>query len=136
MNPTPRQSNSISAQSLVSFLLVGAAATALQYIVMFGLHAGAGVAALPASAIGFCASAAFNYACNAAFTFRSNQPHHQAIPRFAVTAAAGLAINSLLLSLLITLGLPLVPAQVLTTVGVLSWNYCINAIWTFKKRSA
>lgn len=103
---------------------------------MFGLVAGLGMPAVPASAIGFCVSAAFNYACNAAFTFRSGQPHRQAVPKFVATAAAGLAINSLLLSLLIAIGLPLIPAQVLTTAGVLIWNYCINAIWTFKKRSA
>jgi len=136
MSETPPKNENISARSLFSFLLVGGAATALQYIIMFGLVAGAGVAAVIASAIGFCVSAVFNYVCNAAFTFRSGQPHGQAVPRFVMTAAAGLAINSLLLSLLMAIGLPLVPAQVLTTVGVLLWNYCINAIWTFKKRSA
>jgi putative flippase GtrA len=37
------------------------------------------------------------------------------------------------LSLLIAAGLHPAPAQILTTAGVLIWNYTLNALWTFKK---
>ena len=132
MNP-PSRSGNISLRSMASFLLVGGFATGLQYAIMALLMALAGLPALTASNIGFAISAVANYLLNAKLTFRSERSHAATLPRFAVTAALGLAINSLLLSLLIAAGLHPAPAQILTTAGVLIWNYTLNALWTFKK---
>lgn len=132
MNITPRSGN-ISLRSLASFLLVGGFATGLQYAIMALLMELAAVPALTASNIGFAISAVANYLLNARLTFRSERSHAATLPRFAITAALGLAINSLLLSLLIAAGLHPAPAQILTTAGVLIWNYTLNALWTFKK---
>lgn len=126
-------SGNISLRSLGSFLLVGGFATGLQYAVMAVLMALAGVSALAASNTGFALSAVANYLLNARLTFRSKRSHASALPRFAVTATLGLGINSLLLSLLISAGLHPLPAQILTTAGVLIWNYTVNALWTFEK---
>lgn len=115
----------------LAFAFVGACATAIQYLVTLALVLGAHVALVPASAIGFVLSALANYLLNARFTFRSARAHRSAAPRFALTAGAGLCINSLLLSLFVAHGMGAVPAQVLTTLGVLVWNYGINSIWTF-----
>lgn len=130
---TTLASGNISLRSLASFLLVGGFATGLQYAIMALLMALAGMPALTASNIGFGISAVVNYLLNARLTFRSERSHASTLPRFAITAALGLAINSLLLSLLIAAGLHPAPAQVLTTAGVLIWNYTLNALWTFKK---
>ena len=130
---TAPASGIISLRSLASFLLVGGFATGLQYAIMALLMALAGMPALAASNIGFGISAVANYLLNARLTFRSERSHASTLPRFAITAALGLAINSLLLSLLIAAGLHPAPAQVLTTAGVLIWNYTLNALWTFKK---
>ena len=130
---TTLASGNISLRSLASFLLVGGFATGLQYAIMALLMALAGMPALTASNIGFGISAVANYLLNARLTFRSERSHASTLPRFAITAALGLAINSLLLSLLIAAGLHPAPAQVLTTAGVLIWNYTLNALWTFKK---
>jgi putative flippase GtrA len=132
MNTTPRSGN-ISVRSLATFLVVGGFATGLQYAIMALLMALAGVPALAASNTGFAISAVANYLLNAKLTFRSERSHASTLPRFAVTAALGLGINSLLLSLLIAAGLHPAPAQILTTAGVLIWNYTLNALWTFKK---
>src|SRR5690349_1985529 len=103
MNITPRSGN-ISLRSLASFLLVGGFATGLQYAIMALLMELAAVPALTASNIGFAISAVANYLLNARLTFRSERSHAATLPRFAITAALGLAINSLLLSLLIAAG--------------------------------
>ena len=132
MNTTPRSGN-ISLRSLASFVVVGGFATGLQYAIMALLMGLAAVPALTASNIGFAISAVANYLLNARLTFRSERSHAATLPRFAITAALGLAINSLLLSLLIAAGLHPAPAQILTTAGVLIWNYTLNALWTFKK---
>ena len=132
MNTTPRSGN-VSLRSLASFLVVGGFATGLQYAIMALLMALAGLPALTASNIGFAISAVVNYLLNAKLTFRSERSHASTLPRFAVTAALGLGINSLLLSVLIAAGLHPAPAQILATAGVLIWNYTLNALWTFKK---
>ncbi|MFL6715396.1 MAG: GtrA family protein [Burkholderiaceae bacterium] len=132
MNTRPPSGN-ISLRSLASFLVVGGFATGLQYAIMALLMALADVPALAASNIGFAISAVANYLLNAKLTFRSERSHASTLPRFAITAALGLGINSLLLSLLIAAGLHPAPAQILATAGVLIWNYTLNALWTFKK---
>lgn len=132
MNTRPSSGN-ISLRSLATFLVVGGFATGLQYAIMALLMAVAGMPALMASNIGFAISAVANYLLNAKLTFRSERSHAATFPRFAVTAALGLGINSLLLSLLLAAGLHPAPAQILTTAGVLIWNYTLNALWTFKK---
>ncbi|MFL6715146.1 MAG: GtrA family protein [Burkholderiaceae bacterium] len=132
MNTRPPSGN-ISLRSLASFLVVGGFATGLQYAIMALLMALAGMPALAASNIGFAISAVANYLLNAKLTFRSERSHASTLPRFAITAALGLGINSLLLSLLIAAGLHPAPAQILATAGVLIWNYTLNALWTFKK---
>ena len=123
----------ISLRSLLTFLMVGGLATGLQYAIMALLMALAGMPALAATNTGFAISAVANYWLNAKLTFRSERSHASTLPRFAVTAALGLGINSLLLSQLVSAGLHPAPAQILTTAGVLIWNYTLNALWTFKK---
>jgi putative flippase GtrA len=130
----PAESN-FSARSLLTFLIVGGFATALHYLVTVLFAFGFGMPLVHASTIGFTLSAIANYLLNARLTFRSKQPHATTAPRFFVIAGVGLLTNSLLLSLLLSNNLHAIPAQILTTLGVLIWNYSINGLWAFKKQA-
>lgn len=122
-----------SARSLVAFLCVGGAATAAHYLVMLLLMR-AGMPVATASGTGFALSALLNYLLNEQLTFHSNEQRRVTAPRFAVVALTGLLLNHLLLTALIGAGTPTVPAQLLTTMGVIVWNYCIHGAWTFRTR--
>lgn len=131
--PKPDAGNgNISLRSLFSFALVGGFATGVQYAMMSLLIRLAGCPLVLASGIGFAVSTVANYVLNARLTFRSKERHSETLPRFIVTALLGLAINTVLLTFLASLGMHPAPAQLITTLGVLLWNYTINALWTFK----
>ncbi|TWI63079.1 putative flippase GtrA [Pseudoduganella lurida] len=126
-------SGNFSPRSLLVFLCVGGAATAAHYLVM-ALLMRAGLPAVPASGMGFLLSALLNYLLNEQLTFHSRLERRITAPRFALVAATGLALNHLLLDRLTGAGLATVPAQLLTTTGVIAWNYCIHGAWTFSSR--
>ena len=129
-----KAARNISPRSFAVFLLVGGLATALHYtLALLGVFA-LGMAVVPASALGFASSAVANYLLNARLTFRSKAAHRTTAPRFLAVCSAGLLMNSLFLSLLLSLGMHAVPSQILTTLGVLIWNYVVNGLWTFKKK--
>ena len=124
----------ISLRKLAVFLLVGGGATALHYLIAALLWRGVGLAPALASGIGFGLSALFNYAANARYTFNSTGAHAESLPRFAVVAGIGLALNSAVIWGLTALGWHAVVAQLLATVIVLAWNFILNAAWTFRSR--
>jgi putative flippase GtrA len=128
--PTAR--GNFSPRSLATFLCVGGAATVAHYLVM-ALLMRAGLPAVPASGAGFVLSALLNYLLNEQLTFHSSTARRITAPRFALVALTGLLLNHLLLRWLIQ-GLSTVPAQLLTTTGVIVWNYCIHGAWTFRSR--
>lgn len=124
----------LGARSFARFVLVGGSATALHYLIMAALIASGVCAAGAASASGYSLSTLFNYAANARFTFGGGHRHREALPRFLLTAAAGLGINQLVLLGLHALGLPVALAQLAATGGVLIWNYVVNATWAFARK--
>jgi putative flippase GtrA len=119
-----------SVRRFAAFLCVGGASTAAHYLVMLLLMR-AGLPAVAASCIGFLLGALLNYLLNEQLTFRSDEQRRVTAPRFAIVALGGLGMNYLLLTALIRAGLPAVPAQLLTTLGVIVWNYSIHGAWTF-----
>ncbi len=130
--PSSRRAN-FSARSLIAFLCVGGASTAAHYLVMLLLMR-AGLPVATASGTGFALGALLNYLLNEQLTFQSDQRRRVTAPRFTVAAATGLLLNHFLLTTLIRAGLPTLPAQLLTTMGVIVWNYCIHGAWTFRRR--
>jgi putative flippase GtrA len=122
-----------SVRSLLAFLCVGGASTATHYLIML-LLVSAGIPAVAASGIGFILSALLNYLLNERLTFQSSEQRRVTAPRFALVATTGLLLNHLLLTALMRAGLPILPAQLLTTIGVIIWNYCIHGAWTFRSR--
>lgn len=124
--------SNINASTAWRFLLVGGAATGLQYLLLaifvwLGVFDG-----VTASAVGFVIAAVANYLLNARFTFATNNRHRHGLPRFAATAAAGCLINTLVLDALVGFGVVFFLAQLIATGVVFVWNYMINAIWTFR----
>jgi putative flippase GtrA len=116
------------------FLCVGGFATALQYAVMFALIYAADWDPLRASAAGFVTSAVVNFALNARFTFKSERSILHTAPRFALVSAIGLLLNNTILAALLSLKIHPFIGQLVVTLCVISWNYTINAIWTFKSK--
>ena len=94
-------------KALGGFLSVGLVSTALHYAVMT-------VAML-----------------NRRFSFASQRPHRQGLPRFALMVSVGVLLNSLLLALGLHLGLHYLPAQVVATGGVMGFNFACMKYWVF-----
>ena len=113
------------------FILAGAGATAVQYLVAALLHWGGGWRAAWASGAGFVVGAFVNYALNVRFTFGEAARHGETLPRFAFVAACGCAINMLVVEGGDRLGAPAALSQVTATGVVLVWNFVLNSVWSF-----
>lgn len=114
------------------FLLVGALSTSLQYLILAGGVELARVDAVPASVTGYLASAVLAYLLSHRFTFVSRAPHRLAAPRFILVMVVGLALNALFMQTLHGyLGWHYLPAQVLTTVVTMLWNFWGHRRWSF-----
>jgi putative flippase GtrA len=123
-------------EQFIRFAIVGAIATAIQYAILIALVHGALAGPVVASSFGFAVGALANYALNRSFTFRSSQAHAEALPKFAIVALLGLAVNASLIWLFhIPVGLHYLLAQVLATGGTLLLNFTLNRIWTFSPPS-
>jgi len=116
------------------FLLVGATATMIHYAVLH-LMVVAGLAGpVSSSTIGYVLSALFNYWANHKITFRSDQAHQVALPRFSVVALVGLALNAGLMAIgTRILGLHYLLAQLIATCMVLVFNFVASRYWTFAR---
>ena len=116
----------------VRYAGAGVIGTAAHYAVLVALVQGAGTAVVAASTAGAIAGAAVNYLLNHRFTFASRESHGRALPRFAVVAAAGIALNALVLAgMLALVGPHYLVAQVAATLAVLVAGYLANRAWTF-----
>ncbi|MGA7979189.1 MAG: GtrA family protein [Chromatiaceae bacterium] len=116
---------------LPSFALVGAIATAVQYLILFLLVDLAGSNPVLASGAGFVVSAFVNYFLNYRFTFRSTEQHRLALIRFMTVAGIGLSLNSAVMHTLIAGGVHYLFAQVFATGAVLLCTFAGHSIWTF-----
>jgi putative flippase GtrA len=92
----------------------------------------AGLAPVPASAIGFLAGALTRFVLSYAHIFSPTRGVHVAGVRFVVAIAAQLAANSALLAAFTHAGIAVWPAQVLTTVLLTVVNYLVYRWWVFR----
>ena len=119
-------------RQFIRFLMVGALATTIQYLILILLVRSLSFDAVIASGIGFIIAAITNYHINYHFTFHSNRRHHEAATRFFIVAMLGVLLNSLVMSIAIgLLYLHYLFAQTLATVCVLFWNFTLSRLWTF-----
>ena len=109
----------------------GALAVAAHYAAMYGFVR-AGVPGVAASALGFAAGALTRFALSYWHVFAPLRGMTAAGQRFAIAIAMQLALNTLLLSLFLWLGLSLWPAQVATTVLMTFGNYLLYRLWVFR----
>jgi putative flippase GtrA len=112
-------------------VVTGFAAVAAHYALMYALLR-AGLAPVPASAIGFLAGALTRFVLSYAHIFAPTRGVQVAGVRFVVAIAAQLAANSGLLAALTQAGVAVWPAQVLTTVLLTVVNYLVYRWWVFR----
>jgi putative flippase GtrA len=74
-----------------------------------------------------------NFSWNRLWTFRDRRGHygHQGA-RFFIVAAIALVANLIVLTALVSLGLPKVPAQAIAIVAVTPLNFVGNKLWSFR----
>ena len=115
------------------FAALGALGTLAQYAVLVGLANGAGIEPVAASTAGFLTGGVVNYLLARRIAFRSQRPHREAAPRFFLVAGCGLVLNGLMMAGFTRgLGLPYLPAQLVTTGLLVLWHYAGNLLWTFR----
>jgi len=123
----PRLHRQVSA-----FALVGVAAAVVHYGTLVGLVELAGAGPVPATLAGYLLGGIVSYGLNRRYAFASDRPHAEAGWRFAVVAAVGFGLTGLAMAGLTgRLGLPYLPAQVVTTLLVMLWSFAANRWWTF-----
>ena len=121
------------APKFARFCLVGTVATALHFAILIAGVRLVGVDAVIASSVGYVAGAIASYALNYGFTYRSMRPHQEAVPRFILVLAIGLALNAALMAIQINLlGFHYLAAQVLATGTVLVWHFAGHLHWSFR----
>ncbi|WOX06157.1 GtrA family protein [Microbulbifer pacificus] len=116
----------------VRFAAVGGVATAVQYLLLVALVELAAVGEVVSSALAFGLAAVFNYLLNFHLTFGGGSRHWQALPKFVVVAALGLATNTLCFSLALPL-LPYLLAQLIATLVTLVGNFILHQYWIYRE---
>ena len=116
----------------MQFAGVGAIGTAAHYALLVMLVEMLGANAVTASTAGATLGALVNYLLNRRYTFRSDKRHREALAKFLIIAALGLALNASFMFVFVEiLGLYYLLAQVISTGLVLVWNFAGNKFWTF-----
>ena len=124
-------------ESLFRYAVVGAVGTLAHYLVLLALVERGGVTPTLATTVGFATGAIINYFLNLRFTFQSNRPHREALPRFLTVAAGGMLLNSGIVALgADMLRLHYMIPQVCATAAVVFCTFCVNRFWTFQRRKS
>ena len=123
------------ARQFAAFSGVGLVAALVHYGLLVGLVEGAGLGPVPATLAGYVAGGVVSYRLNRRHTYASDRPHAEAGWRFATVALVGFLITGVVMQAFTAgLGLPYLPAQVVTTGLVMVWSFLANRIWTFARR--
>lgn len=121
-------------KQFATFVVVGGAATAIQYAVLIAwVRFGAGNAAT-GSVAGYVLSAIFSYLGNYYLTFHSGKRHSEAMAKFAVVVGVGAAINfAIEYALADVLRMHYLLAQVIATGITMLINFFISRGWAFRR---
>lgn len=129
----------------IKFVLIGGAATLLQFFLLGLFVELGGLIPVVASAVSYAVSAIFNYLANYYLTFASNTSHKQTLPKFIVTVILGLALSTSLFAIFLyvlenhlLLGTKLFEtayliAQLFATLATLVANFLMHKLWIYKK---
>jgi putative flippase GtrA len=130
--PQPAPLRRPTAPQFLRYAGAGVAGTALHYAVLVVLVQLAGLGAVVASTLGAVAGALVNYSLNHQFTFASDKAHGHALPRFALVAVAGIALNAAVLAAMLAfVTSQYLVAQLAATGAVLVAGFLTNRAWTF-----
>ncbi len=130
--PQPAPLRRPTAPQFLRYAGAGAAGTALHYAILVALVQLTAIGAVVASTVGAIAGALVNYRLNHQFTFASDKAHGHALPRFAVVAVAGIALNAIALAVMLAFVTShYLVAQVAATGIVLIAGFLANRAWTF-----
>jgi putative flippase GtrA len=122
----------LPATQFLRYAGAGAIGTGLHYAVLIALVQLARAGPVLASTAGAVCGALVNYALNHRFTFASDKSHGRALPRFALVAAGGVALNAIVMAAVLALAGPhYLVAQVIATAAVLAAGFLANRAWTF-----
>ena len=125
------------ARQFARFTSVGFASAVGHYGLLIALVQGADAPAVPASAAGALLGAWINYSLNYHFTFRSAKQHREAVLKFTVVAAIGLALNTLFMWIGVeVIGAHYLFSQLVATGLVLIWSFAGNRCWSFYARES
>ncbi len=121
------------ATAFIRFAMVGVCGTAAHYSVMGALVEFVQAPVLFATTIGFFVGAVVNYILNRRFTFASERTHLDAMPKFFAVCGLGAIINWFVVGqLLHYFSIHYLVAQCIATGTVLTWNFIVNYLWTFR----
>jgi putative flippase GtrA len=130
----------------IKFAVIGGAATLLQFLLLGIFVELMGMAPILASASSYACSSVFNYLANYYFTFTSKQSHSQTLPKFIVTVAIGLGLNTALFSFFLfslnnylligtnLLAAAYLIAQLFATLLTLIVNYLMHKLWIYRRK--
>jgi putative flippase GtrA len=121
------------ARQFSAFFGVGIAAAIVHYGLLVSLVEGYRMEAVRATLVGYVGGGIVSYLLNRRHTYASNRPHLEAGWRFALVAAVGFGVTWAFMALFVrALGLPYLPAQIVTTGIVLVWSFLAHKLWTFR----
>jgi len=112
-------------------LITGAVATAAHYIVMW---LALSIQLLPALAttIGFTVGATTRFLFSYFHIFEPERDVVKALPHFVLALILQMLVNAGLLTLFLSINLPVWPAQLLTTAMLTVFNFLAYKFWVFK----
>lgn len=118
------------------FIAAGGMATLSHWVAMSGLVL-LGVNPVTATFSGSVVGAVTNYGLQRTLAFPNARPHVEAVWRYALSSALAALLNVLIFFVLQQLGdMPVVPAQVLTTVMVAAFNYAVYQRLVFHEKTS
>jgi dolichol-phosphate mannosyltransferase len=125
-------------KELARFLLVGGSGTLLNFLILTAtfhyLHWPALVAALISNETAMVS----NFFCHEHWTFRDERHGTRKIRfiRYQFVAAGGIAISTLIFTLLVHLGLFFLVANAIAIATALSWNFAMSHRWAWRRLPA
>ena len=131
----PRVSGAV--REIPLFAVVGATATAINYVAALAAQDLLGLASLPAGMAGYAASVGVSYFGNSLLTFRRPAMHGPQFARFAAISMVGLAINlGLVFAGTHALGWPLWKALIPVVLIVPASTFVMSKFWAFREVEA
>lgn len=99
--------------------------------VLYGLHTLAAIPLIPASIIAIETSVLSNYYLNSAWTFADPDITLQKVCKFHAVSAVPICANIVILYFFANSGMYYLYANLLGIAAGLTWNYLVNARWTW-----